>query len=327
MPSFKTMRDFSKVKKSAITLGIEVEMESLDNAINGPIVDGWSRKTDGSLRGPVAAEYVSNGATYEEAEGLLTNLFASLNKVGYKYNKSSPRTSIHIHHSVNERPFREVFMSVLTLLLYEDVLVPFCGTETRKGNAFCATAQDRLGVATRITETLLTNTPLSMEDKYRFTNLTPIYTRGSLEMRGLEFTDDIPRILAWINGVKRVLDKSFETSPTPTDLINNIVAKGAKEYLTSLLWSSGLFPKIRLASPDWDSVYEAAANLDPIFNFTDDWDYFFEKQEQMVGNDKKNKQVPMWMLEDDEVFQPINRVFQANDLVRAAEVMRANQVR
>lgn len=172
--------------------GIEVEVERVripDNAILN-----WNITEDGSLRDH-GYEFVSKPTHAEYIPAILHKLFNSL-RPGYTF---SPRCSTHIHMNVRDINIGSLYNLVLVYQLFERALFKWVG-HNRDKNIFCVPLYEC--ELPNIIRSMFEENPVtyvSMWSKYTAMNLLPITNYGTVEFRHLEGTNDIRRILSWVN--------------------------------------------------------------------------------------------------------------------------------
>jgi len=174
--------------------GVEVEVE---NCTKHKIISHqypyWTMTTDNSLRNQ-GIEFVSLPIRASQVENALTQLF---NSIGTEV-EFTPRTSTHVHMNVRDLTLDQISCLVILYTALENVLFNWVG-HNRDESIFCI----------KITETDYVNKFLQLNDypketirewnKYTALNLLPIESKGSVEFRHLEGTNNKTRILTWIN--------------------------------------------------------------------------------------------------------------------------------
>lgn len=175
-------------------IGIEVEVENVMQIDAHIPIMLWTIKEDGSLRN-YGKEFVTPGVIpVSLSEGALNLLFNGLNKDI----EFSNRTSIHIHQDVRQLRLDQMVAFVLTYAAVENLLFKFVGNN-RRNNIFCVPITEA-GLLEN-----LGNDPKrfissinSSWSKYTALNLLPIPQQGSVEFRQLPGTNDVVKILRWI---------------------------------------------------------------------------------------------------------------------------------
>lgn len=184
----------------------------------------WIVKRDDSLRN-YGLEYVlQKPLSYEKTLEAL-DTFGEATK-GIPFIKGSPSTSVHTHiNMTNETP---VTMGnfCTTYMLYENLLVEFCG-ETRRSNLFA--------LPTRVAEKTMNNLVQLFSQyekgesraiiwgidsvKYAALNLACLNTLGSLEIRSFRGTTDVSEIKQWVSILNRILMFAKTDGMTPRDIL------------------------------------------------------------------------------------------------------------
>lgn len=201
-PSFKMASDNP--------VGIEVEIErvySTSGITSMQMSDGssflWSNVDDGSLRNS-GREFVSTPLRGEDIEFALTSLFTNLVKnprtKGYEF---TDRTSVHVHVNVREMSLKEIQNFILLYIIVEPVLYNFCGGKRHK-NVFCVPLNQTNLNAELYQFFTKRNIPnfsglVGAWKKYVGFNISPIANYGTVEFRHMVGTDDIKKLLTWVN--------------------------------------------------------------------------------------------------------------------------------
>jgi Putative amidoligase enzyme len=174
-------------------IGIEVEVEGILD--REPYLPLWNCIEDGSLR--------NNGAEYVSVPTKSVDIESSLRFLKGKLPPSrefSPRTSVHVHLNVQDMQIDQLKTMVLLYIVFEKALFTFVG-EKRDRNIHCVPLRetrflDRMNsIFTKFG--LRENTWL----KYSALNLCPmgVPSRGTVEFRHMHGTDDVDKLMIWIN--------------------------------------------------------------------------------------------------------------------------------
>jgi hypothetical protein len=191
-----------RVASNAILTGIEIEIENA--RLLRDKFGVWSTREDGSLRNGI--EYVSVPLRGNEVSWALDHLFAALGKS----NHFSPRTSVHIHLNVQPLKPEQLIAIILTYLAIEPLLYRFVGHDREKSQ-FCVPLYQ-----TTILNDFLEfwNSHISVgrfnwgNSRYAGLNLDAIRKFGTIEFRQLNGTNDVNKILNWINLLYCIYDFS-----------------------------------------------------------------------------------------------------------------------
>ena len=190
-------------------IGIEVEVEGLDEGNFPDMRPFWAIRGDGSLRNN-GMEFVSTPMRGKSLIVALKELEKVL-KERYPNHDFSDRTSVHVHINVRTM-LCETFINFLLLYcVFESVLYKYvfdsCGKK-RDTNIFCVPLQETghslcLDDAIRIFEKGDNKTSLvrlsQTWKKYSGLNLIPIRSFGTTEFRHLGGISSTEKILGWIN--------------------------------------------------------------------------------------------------------------------------------
>lgn len=198
-PNLFSSRPFT-IQNPKTLVGIEVEVENV-MAIDPNIgLMLWQMKEDGSLRNN-GREFVTPGAIpCSLVEPALKLLFNGLNPdIDF-----SNRTSIHVHVDVRQLTLQQIVALLLTYLTVENLLFKFVGN-SRRTNIFC-TPISETGIIEGVSADpkkfihSIQNTWM----KYTGLNLLPIANFGSVEFRHMPGTNNVNKLLAWVDMITRL---------------------------------------------------------------------------------------------------------------------------
>lgn len=235
------LKNFIKYKSIPGTFGLEIEAEVLKPQDYGGLIEekydevtdkinlvcstlpSWTIKHDDSLRN-YGLEYVlKQPLTFLPTLGALDEFGRVMAKVPFVQN--SPSTSVHAHiNMTNETPVTMAnFIAIY--ILYENVLVEFCGP-LRRSNLFA--------LPTRVAEQTVFNViemfqlysrgdPGSIRwnpetGKYASLNLCCLSSLGSLEARPFRGTTDAEEIKSWVRILNAILEFARRDF-TPRDIL------------------------------------------------------------------------------------------------------------
>ena len=189
-------------------LGIEVEVEGLDEERRDFDSVFWDIKEDGSLRNN-GWEFVSVPIRGNAVYAALKTLDSSLRK--YRGVDFSDRTSVHVHVNVRDMEVESLINMLLIYLVFETILYKHvfdaCGKK-RDDNIFCVPIGDvgqSLGLAQALSFFEKGNNLHALHRitanwrKYSGLNLIPIRSFGTIEFRHLGGISNPEKILTWIN--------------------------------------------------------------------------------------------------------------------------------
>lgn len=194
----KKLKSYPPIVPNDVYVGIEIEVENIAAAFNDPY-GVWSYRADGSLRNS-GVEWVSVPLKGPEIVAGLVDFFE---RIPHNYH-FSPRTSIHFHFDVRDKTLDQLKSIVLTYLAVEPLLYKFVGGDRDK-NVFCVPLWETYLVndlSSFIEKRLIRES--MQETRYAGLNLDAIRKFGTIEFRQLGGTDDLNKILTWINLLMRV---------------------------------------------------------------------------------------------------------------------------
>ncbi len=183
---------FQMVEQSTL-LGIEVEVENVNNAI--PLPPFWSVTDDGSLRNH-GHEYISIPTRAVNIEYSLRMLYEYLRK-NFTYD-FSPRCSIHVHCNIRTMTPENLTGMMMIYLIAERLLFKFVGQDRDK-NIHCVPLLDTSIIQNLAEIVNGVRGPADGWMKYSAVNLLPLIDKGTVEFRQMHGTDDVEKLLTWIN--------------------------------------------------------------------------------------------------------------------------------
>lgn len=216
-PQLTSTRPFA-LQNPKTLVGIEVEVENV-MAIDPNIgLMFWTMKEDGSLRNN-GREFVTPGVIPASlAEPALKLLFNGLNQdIDF-----SNRASIHVHVDARQLTLQQMVSLLLTYLTVENLLFKFVGN-SRRSNIFCTPISE-----TGIIEHISANPKKFIHSiqgtwmKYTALNLLPITSFGSVEFRHMPGTNNVNKLLAWIDIITRL--KQFVYRFQYDEIVKTIMA-------------------------------------------------------------------------------------------------------
>lgn len=219
----------NKLTKGEVGIEIEVEGERLPESI-----PGWRRENDGSLRGESAEYVLKNPIAHKDVASYLAQITTAYTK--YKsVITDSQRAGVHVHINVQTFTMREVYNFICLYIIFEDMLVKFCG-DRRQGNLFCLRARDA--------EALIDWLRSAAEERsfrglgtdhlrYASVNVKALSNYGSLEFRAMRSTSDMSVIETWVNILVAVREAAI-TFTSPKEIIEQF----------SVLGPEGLFHRV-----------------------------------------------------------------------------------
>lgn len=183
--------EYPLVDKNCL-VGIEVEIENMPKAPPAPIL--WKLTDDGSLRNH-GREYISWPVRDKQIEYALRLLFKTIGATNYEF---SQRCSIHVHMNARTMQVDQLRAMILLYIVFERALFAFVG-HNREKNIHCVPLHD--SNITYTFDAILNGTtrPQHAWMKYTALNLVPLQDKGTIEFRHMHGTDDMAKIMVWIN--------------------------------------------------------------------------------------------------------------------------------
>lgn len=222
-----------KLKYKGFTIGVEVELE-VDK--EPPVVFGWSKTRDGSLRG-ISAEYVSQPLSYEESKKFVNLLYSMLQENNVNI-KDSMRAGVHIHVNFQDKTVKQLLTFIAAYYALEELFMEKMGSE-RKGNLFCL----RLSDAEYPNNCILADTqnkelrsPIFRNENFRYgaMNLVSLSKFGTIEFRALKTPLTPEKIINWIETLYELYNNCLQYN-SPASILNAMSANGTRDVIRSLL--------------------------------------------------------------------------------------------
>jgi len=224
------VKDYFGPKAQAGEVGIEIELEGKNFPLK--FSKYWTSKTDGSLRGN-NIEYILTKplarTVYPKALKYLTDMQDKNGTVV----KNTGNAGIHVHINVQEMSMVQVYNFICLYLMYEDLLMAFCG-ESREGNFFCLRAKDAEYLIKVLTDVAKQEYWEGIDAggnvRYASINVGALRKFGSLEFRGMRSPIDNDTLILWTEVLLKLKDcaKKYKT---PKDIIEGFSRDG-QEYFT-----------------------------------------------------------------------------------------------
>jgi putative amidoligase enzyme len=229
-------------------VGIEVEVENIQMINPNLELMYWSVTNDGSLRNN-GREFKTKPIPLSCVAPALTQLFLGLNRTI----DFSIRTSIHVHQDVRGMSLGQLLTLIFGYIVVENLLFKFAGSN-RKNSIYCVP----IGETEIVTNLASMNGFISnirhmpgSWHKYTALNVAPIATFGTVEYRHMPGTDNVSKILIWIDLLSRLKVWAYKT-PLATALrtLNQLNTTSSYRYflnevfgdLVSVLDTSTLLP-------------------------------------------------------------------------------------
>lgn len=200
-------------------VGIEIEIERVGPNDVG-VYEVWEPKQDGSLRDN-GLEYVSLPISGNRISYALHQFFGEISG-GYRF---SPRTSIHIHQNALNMTLPQIAGELITYGAIEKLLYQFVGGDRDKNNFavpyYETSIYDHINIFLRGS---LADIMGYENHRYLGLNIASVTKLGTLEFRHLGGTDNIEKILKWINLIfclkKFAMAHSYEEIKSRIDRLN-----------------------------------------------------------------------------------------------------------
>ena len=199
-----------KVLDNSSLFGIEVEVEGLQHYPT--TLPFWSVTDDGSLRN-YGREYISRPIKGKHVEYALRLLYANLSNYPYDF---SPRCSVHVHCNIRTMTPKQLWNMMMIYIIFERLLFKFVG-QKRDENIHCVPLLDTnlLDHLTRIIDCRISPDNWM---KYTALNLVPMNKLGTIEFRHMHGTDDVDKLMTWINLILKMKLYAYKNS---TEMVEN----------------------------------------------------------------------------------------------------------
>ena len=202
-------------KDSKSLVGIEVEVENVLHIDPNIPLGFWSIHEDGSLRNN-GREFKTKPMPIKYVHSALIQLFRGLNNsIDF-----SRRTSIHVHMDVRHLTLSQLYGMVFTYAAVENILFKFAGEDRRK-NIFCVPVTETLGLSSASADMLKFLYDIeNWWSKYSACNMLPIKHFGTLEFRQMPGTNNVKKLLIWIDLLSQLKIYAYRFSRI--DIVNQI---------------------------------------------------------------------------------------------------------
>lgn len=264
-------------------IGLEIECEGWK--LPGSFFSWWQALNDGSLKPPSSP---SNGMTMEyrlqipiEARHVPEALKYLWNSMLQSKSKlvDSNRTSVHVHLNCAKYTFREVFQIICLFIIFEELLVKWCGPE-REGNLFCLRACDAEFVTQQIFRGIKgSDYNRFTGDEYRYASLNVAALRkfNSLEFRSMRgcidnnSLIDVETIQTWVDIIMKIKERAL-SYPNPIFLIEDFCKLGPIPYLDAALGSHAkILKEVSDGRLDLERKLYAGVRLAQDIAYAEDW--------------------------------------------------------
>lgn len=219
-------------------VGIEIEMEAHGIGMGGENLGGvppaWKVIGDGSLRGE-ACEFVLRVPVVRKDVSVVLKAVATYLKDRGITISDSDRCGVHVHVNVQPLEVTQVINFILLYLIFEDLLVKYCGEE-REGNLFCLRARDAEVFLIQLKACRVDdNLGHLQSESYRYAsiNVSAIQKYGSLEFRALKTPKRVTDIEEWVNMLLAVKDYAL-TIKDSRDIVEAFSRNGEISFLNTV---------------------------------------------------------------------------------------------
>lgn len=203
----------------ALLYGLELEIEFAEDMSS---VVNMRSTEDGSLRN-FGVEFITEPLDYSRVMYTL-NEFFTRNKVYFKGDNYSERTSIHVHVNCLNLTYQQVASVLLVYQVFESLLFRFIGHDRDK-NIFCVPLSE-CAISYQAAENISNGNLQSVRRwmKYTALNLLPLETQGTIEFRHMEGNNNLERIGIWLRFIASIIkyatDYSYEEIKTSLSNLN-----------------------------------------------------------------------------------------------------------
>lgn len=257
--------------KGRFGVEIEVEGRNLPDAMKPGTA--WLITGDGSLRD--GKEYLFKGPRdYKDAVSALKELRDAFLDNDADLNFSF-RTSVHAHINCLERTRDEVGRLLYTLVLLEPLILNMSGEE-RRHNRFCLSVSDAEYLVSTYHRFLHEDDypgqgfpPVVMElnedqDKYSSINITPLRTKGSIEIRTMRGNMNVTLLSHYL----LLLDCAYDWAIKQKDVASiyeKLQRNGIESMLLEIL--DGKAPAVLYKYPNMeaDALMQASINISLVY--------------------------------------------------------------
>jgi hypothetical protein len=261
-------------------VGIEIEVEAkrhLPHDVPSP----WVWHEEGSLRGH-CAEYVTKGPIPCD-DKKITHLQTLMRYIEpcepYHDNQ---RTSVHVHCNVLEHTLSQLWTTICSYWLVDNLMVRYSGAE-REGCNFCLRLKDAEYLITQVLSTLGGERPfagLGQNIRYSSQNLAALGQHGSLEYRSMRGTLDPMLIDKWSTALHHMVQGSKEYG-TPSNMMDTIYDTDYRAFL-NLLFGIEFARELR-AMDGYKELIDENIGMIAEIAYCHDWEIWEKNHDQKWG--------------------------------------------
>jgi hypothetical protein len=294
-------------------IGIEIEVEA-KRALPREVPVPWVWHEEGSLRGH-CAEYVTKGPISCDEKKIthLENLMTYI--AACEPHHDNIRTSVHVHCNVLEHTLSQLWTTICSYWLVDNLMVKYCGPE-REGCNFCLRLKDAEYIIAQVLNTLGGERPfagLGQNIRYSSQNLASLGEHGSLEYRAMRGTLDPKLIDKWSTALHTMVQGS-KAYNNPATMMDAIYDTDYRVFL-NLLFGIDFARELKTID-GWKEMIDENIGMVAEVAYCHDWDVWEKNHDVRYGMKKSN-----YVIYDDVHFD-----MPQGDLWAAAAVNRFNQV-
>jgi hypothetical protein len=278
-----TVRECFGLRETKGDIGIEIEVEGRNTEFFQQL-RLWRVTRDGSLRDGGVELVLPGPVKYSDLPKRLSEIVSCQRDHGIKV-KDTGRAGVHIHMNMQEHSIAEVFNFVCAYLIFENVLIDYCGNH-RVGNLFCLRASDAEFFVDNVTHALQNRDIGRMcSDRVRYAsvNVNALASYGSLEFRAMRSTTDPDIVMQWVDLLQAVY-KWSQNFRDPIELMSEFSVEGPSRVYDAV------FGQRSPVAYDEHEIYEGARQAQLIAFCVENWDfdYYQEAIDSLRGKDIEN---------------------------------------
>lgn len=232
-------------------VGVELELEGRNVALEDVATPRWKRHAEPSLRGESMEYTLAGPQEVEETKKLVNDLFDKFRKHGVVLNNSH-RTSTHVHLNFSDKPLKKMVNFFCLFTMFEELLQYYSG-EDRKGNLFCLSTREGEGIVYHLAEGLRAgNMHIFAGDRFKYgaCNLSSLFKFGTVEVRTMRGADTAEQVNNWLDILNDMYQYALKME-SPVDLVQDLSHVGADALLRKVFSPKSVrellrtFPAIR----------------------------------------------------------------------------------
>lgn len=275
-----TIKECFGLRETKGDIGVEIEVEGRGTE-RFTSLTGWRVTRDGSLRNGGVELVLPKPVKYEDLPKKLAEIVEA-QRLHNIVVKDTGRAGVHVHMNMQKHSVAEVFNFVCAYLIFENVLIDYCGNH-RVGNLFCLRASDAEFFVDNVTQALQNRDIGPMcSDRVRYAslNVNALASYGSLEFRAMRSTTDPDIVMQWVDLLQAVYKWSQNFSD-PIELMSEFSVEGPSRVYDSV------FGQRSPVAYDEHEIYAGARQAQLIAYCVENWDfdYYQEAVESLRGKD------------------------------------------